>query len=220
MNKVNYFSLFLLSIWKYFLFFYLPKTIHCFEFSTVINLRILLDVYFSLGHFVSFRRKTRCNSLQDRIWPQLVKRKSASGYAFKFFDCNVSWLLHKQQKVSLSSTAAHTTCETIWLRGLMKNFDCKLKWHTKIYKDNQIYISVSKHKRLKHIDVKYNFFQDVIVNGIMELECIPPTGSCIACRKSNHVTTLALYNQFQFLMNDAIMDIVGQVLIFEGFTII
>lgn len=59
----------------------------------------------------------------------------------------------------------------------MKELGYEQSEATKIYEDNQACISVAndpkEHKKMKHIDVKYNFLRDVIAKGFIELEYIP-----------------------------------------------
>lgn len=65
----------------------------------------------------------------------------------------------------------------MWLRSLLKELGYEQVEPTKIYEDNQACISVAQepkeHKRMKHIDVKYNFLRDIIAKGYLELEYIP-----------------------------------------------
>lgn len=113
----------------------------------------------------------------------ITDRKSVSGYVFKVYGCTVSWISRKQQTVSLSSTEAEyialatAACEAIWLRGLLKELGHEQLKPTRIYEDNQGCISVAQdpkeHKRMKHIDIKYNFLRDIIAKQFIELEYIP-----------------------------------------------
>ena len=51
-----------------------------------------------------------------------------------------------------------------------------------MFEDNQIYIkllSKYEHKRLKHVDIKFNFIKDLVEDGIMIVEYVP-TGDQIA----------------------------------------
>src|SRR6202012_5074213 len=115
----------------------------------------------------------------------ITDRKSVSGYVFKVYGCTVSWISRKQQTVSLSSTEAEyialatAASEAIWLRGLLKELNHEQFKPTKIYEDNQASISIAQdpkeHKRMKHIDIKYNFLRDIIATEYIELEYIPST---------------------------------------------
>lgn len=111
--------------------------------------------------------------------------KSTSGYVFKVFGNTVSWSSHKQSTVSLSSTEAEyialteAVCEAKWLRTLLNEMGIECTEPTVIFEDNQSCISIAEeprhHKRMKHIDVKYNFIRDVIANKEVTIEYIPST---------------------------------------------
>ncbi|XP_055922701.1 uncharacterized protein LOC129953476, partial [Eupeodes corollae] len=98
--------------------------------------------------------------------------KSTSGYVFKVFGNTVSWLSQKQPTISLSSTEAEylalakCICEAKWLRCLLKEIGHPCNSPTTIFEDNQACIKVAEesrdHKRMKHIDVKYNFIRESI----------------------------------------------------------
>lgn len=110
-------------------------------------------------------------------------RKSTSGFVFKVYGSTVSWLSRKQATVSLSSTEAEyvalaeAACEAIWLQNLLKELEMKFIEPTIIFEDNQSCILIAEeprgHKRLKHIDVKYNFIREVISSGKIGIKYIP-----------------------------------------------
>lgn len=112
-----------------------------------------------------------------------LDRKSISGYVFKVFGNTVSWSSKKQDTVSLSSTEAEYialaqgSCEAIWLRNLLRDLNIQCDEPTVIYEDNQSCIKVTEepreHKRMKHIDVKYNFIRDVIANKHISVKYVP-----------------------------------------------
>lgn len=112
-------------------------------------------------------------------------RKSVSGYVFKVYGNVVSWSSRKQPTVSLSSTEAEYMalsdgiCEAKWLRSLLGEIGIDCSQSTNIYVDNQSCIKVAEnpkdHRRMKHIDVKYNFIHDAIENDEIELKYISTT---------------------------------------------
>lgn len=116
-------------------------------------------------------------------------RKSTSGYVYKVFGNTVSWCSRKQPTVSLSSTEAeyialsNAICEGKWLRSLLSELGIDSDRATIVYEDNQSCIRVAdeprEHKRMKHIDVKYNFIRESIASGEFKLEYIP-TGDQVA----------------------------------------
>lgn len=111
-----------------------------------------------------------------------IDRKSTSGYVFKVFGNTVSWLSQKQPTVSLSSTEAEYLalakgiCEAKWLRCLLNEIGHPCNSPTIMHEDNQSCIKVAEepreHKRMKHIDVKYNFIRESVANKEIKLKYI------------------------------------------------
>lgn len=109
-------------------------------------------------------------------------RKSITGYVFMVYGSTVSWLSRKQPTVSLSSTESEyialstAACEAIWISALLNELNINSK-STVIYEDNQACIKIAEepreHKRMKHIDIKYNFIREVIRNGKIKIVYIP-----------------------------------------------
>lgn len=101
--------------------------------------------------------------------------KSTSGYVFKLFGNTVSWASRKQTTVSLSSTEAEyialteAICELKWIRKLLAELKIQCNEPVVIFEDNQSCISIAtetkESKRMKHLDIKYNFIRDVIARG-------------------------------------------------------
>lgn len=99
-------------------------------------------------------------------------RKSTSGYLFKIFGGTVVWNTRKQATVAMSSTEseyvalAEAAKEGIWLQGLIAELGF-LKAMFTIFEDNQSCIKLTsrfEHKRLKHIDVKFNYIRDLVLD--------------------------------------------------------
>lgn len=65
----------------------------------------------------------------------------------------------------------------MWLRNLLAELDYKQKEATVIYEDNQACMKISEelreHKRMKHIDMKYNYIREVIANGFIQVKYLP-----------------------------------------------
>lgn len=96
-------------------------------------------------------------------------RKSTSGYLMKVFGNTIFWTTRRQTSVALSSTEAEyvalalATADLIWTKGLLEEINGIKNILPIIYEDNQSCIhllSKWEHKRLKHVDVKYNFVRD------------------------------------------------------------
>ena len=115
----------------------------------------------------------------------LDDRKSTSGYVFLLKGGAISWNSSKQETVALSTTeaeyvaAAHAVKEAIWLRTLLEELGFKQNQPTKIYEDNSGCIAISKnpekHKRTKHIDIKYHFLREQVNKNQVKLEYVNTT---------------------------------------------
>lgn len=149
--------------------------------------RILRYIHGTAELKMVYHRDATANILigyTDSDWAgDKIDRKSTSGYVFKVFGNTVSWLSQKQPTVSLSSTEAEYLalakgiCEGKWLRCLLKEIGHPCNQPTTIFEDNQSCIKVAEepreHKRMKHIDVKYNFIREAIANKEIILKYIP-----------------------------------------------
>lgn len=131
-----------------------------------------------------FYEKTNATDLvcyADSDWASDTDRKSTSGYLIEVLGANVCWATRKQATIALSSTEAEyvslaTACtELIWLKGLLKELNVLVNEPITVYEDNQSCIHVLEkweHKRLKHVDVKYNFVRDLHNNKIINVRYI------------------------------------------------
>ena len=107
-------------------------------------------------------------------------RRSTSGNLFILSNGAVSWLSKRQSTVSLSTTEAEYVSlssaaqEAIWLRRLLAELGLNELEPTTIREDNQGAIAIAKnpvsHSRTKHIDIKYHFIRDVVINKTVVLE--------------------------------------------------
>lgn len=107
-------------------------------------------------------------------------RKSVSCFLFKVFGAVVSWSSKKQSTVALSSTEAEyiaacsAVIEAVRLKGLLHDLNVKAETVT-INEDNQGCIAMSKNcksKRAKHIDIKYHFLREKVMDGSIQLNYI------------------------------------------------
>jgi hypothetical protein len=104
-------------------------------------------------------------SYTDADWANDYDRKSISGFLIQIYGNLVTWVTRKQKMAALTSTEAEyvalasAVTEVLWMKGLLGDFQiCDIK--PVIYEDNQSCIALLshwEHKRLKHVDVKYNF---------------------------------------------------------------
>lgn len=104
----------------------------------------------------------------DSDWANETDRKSFSGCLFEIYGDVISWTTRKQSTVALSSTEteyvalANACTELLWLNKLLNELGKPSMLPITIFEDNQTCISLLdkwEHKRLKHMDVKYNFLK-------------------------------------------------------------
>lgn len=100
-------------------------------------------------------------------------RKSTSGCLFQVFGNTVAWRSKKQSVVALSTTEAEfislseAAVEGLWIKKILCDLRINCNSIT-LYEDNQSTIKSVKNpeqKRLKHIDIKYNFIKQEIESG-------------------------------------------------------
>ena len=111
----------------------------------------------------------------------LDKRRSLTGYVFTFGKCAISWKSTLQPTVALSSTEAEYMAitealkEAIWLKGFVGEI-LSIKSLIIVYCDNQSAIHLTKNRmyrdKTKHIDIRYHFVRDVILEGKIVVEKI------------------------------------------------
>ncbi|RDY09447.1 Copia protein, partial [Mucuna pruriens] len=93
--------------------------------------------------------------------------------------CTFTWNFKKQVIVTLSTceieyvTATSCTCQAIWLRRLLKEFNMNQKESTKIHIDDKSAQILARnpvfHELSKHIDTRYHFIRECIVKKEVEL---------------------------------------------------
>lgn len=120
----------------------------------------------------------------DADWGNNINdRKSLSGYIVRVYGATVSWRTRKQSTVALSSTEAEliafctATTEAAWLRRLLKDLDINVSGSVTIFEDNQSCLQLAEGKvesrRMKHIDIKYNYIQEQIQAGHIKAVYVP-----------------------------------------------
>ncbi|XP_044485332.1 uncharacterized mitochondrial protein AtMg00810-like [Mangifera indica] len=107
-----------------------------------------------------------------------MTRKSLTGFCVKLGDSLISWKTKKQPTVSLSSAEAEyramakTTCEIIWIRGLLKDLGVIISEPVELYCDNKAAKDISTnpafHERTKHIEIDCHFVRDKIQEGLIK----------------------------------------------------
>ncbi|KAK3930023.1 Copia protein [Frankliniella fusca] len=109
-------------------------------------------------------------------------RKSISGFVIEMFGDPVLWATRKQNSVALSSTEAEFVslatgvAELLWLKQLLKDLGVSVTEPIPVFEDNQPCIHALESwetKRLKHVDVKYNFVKDLHRSKVINVKYIP-----------------------------------------------
>ncbi|KAJ9541588.1 hypothetical protein OSB04_028094 [Centaurea solstitialis] len=111
-----------------------------------------------------------------------IDRKSTTGGCHLLGGKLVSWTSKKQNSVSTSTAeaeyvAAGICCaQVLWLRNQLKDYDIQLS-KIPIYCDNTSAIAIANnpvlHSKTKHIEVRYHFIRDHVMNGDIELHFVP-----------------------------------------------
>lgn len=118
----------------------------------------------------------------DSDWGgDLKDRRSVTGYMIKVFGNTVLWVTRKQNCVSLSSTEAELIAlcsavqECMYFKRLLEDLGIHLA-NFKVYEDNQGCIAIvnnpENNRRVKHIDLKYNFISENVKINLLTLEYI------------------------------------------------
>ncbi|KAJ9567467.1 LOW QUALITY PROTEIN: hypothetical protein OSB04_003433 [Centaurea solstitialis] len=111
-----------------------------------------------------------------------IDRKSTTGGCHLLGGKLVSWTSKKQNSVSTLTAeaeyvAAGICCaQVLWLRNQLQDYDIQLS-KIPIYCDNTSAIAIANnpvlHSKTKHIEVRYHFIRDHVMNGDIELHFVP-----------------------------------------------
>ncbi|KAJ9561101.1 hypothetical protein OSB04_006261 [Centaurea solstitialis] len=111
-----------------------------------------------------------------------IDRKSTTGGCHLLGGKLVSWTSKKQNSVSTSTAeaeyvAAGICCaQVLWLRNQLQDYDIQLS-KIPIFCDNTSAIAIANnpvlHSKTKHIEVRYHFIRDHVMNGDIELHFVP-----------------------------------------------
>ncbi|KAI3735789.1 hypothetical protein L6452_15302 [Arctium lappa] len=111
-----------------------------------------------------------------------LDRKSTTGGCQLLGGKLVSWTSKKQISVSTSTTeaeyvAAGSCCpQVLWMRNQLLGYDLQLT-KIPIYCDSTSAIAIANnpvlHSKTKHIEIRYHFIRDHVMNGDIELHFIP-----------------------------------------------
>ncbi|XP_074356695.1 secreted RxLR effector protein 161-like [Apium graveolens] len=105
----------------------------------------------------------------------VIDRRSTGGMCFYLNRSLISWASQKQRVVALSSCEAEymaattAACQSVWLRGLLKEITGQQLGPVILHVDNRSAIELMKnpvqHGRSKHIDVRFHFIRECIEEG-------------------------------------------------------
>jgi hypothetical protein len=111
-----------------------------------------------------------------------LDRKSTTGGCQLLGGKLISWTSKKQNSVSTSTAeaeyvAAGSCCaQVLWMRNQLLDYDLQLS-KIPIYCDNTSAIAIANnpvlHYKTKHIEIRYHFIRDHVMNGDVELHFVP-----------------------------------------------
>ena len=147
-------------------------------------MRVIAYLNTTKDYWLTFGQGTnQLEGYSDADWASQTHRHSISGYVFRMGDGAVTWSSKKQAIVALSSTEAeyvaqtHAAKELIWLRTILGELNSPFEEPTTLNCDNQGAIALAKdnkfHARTKHIDIRYHFICEAVVDGSINMQYIP-----------------------------------------------
>lgn len=125
--------------------------------------------------------KQEIETYSDADWAtNHIDRRSTSGSVTFYCDNAISWFSRKQGCVALSTAeaeyiaAATSVSELINIQGLCN--DLKVSVKSVLYMDNKSAIDIShsfeNSKRTKHIDIRFHFIKDFVLNGKAKVQYV------------------------------------------------
>lgn len=117
----------------------------------------------------------------DADWAgDINDRRSTTGYCFSIGSAVISWCSKKQTSLALSTCEAEYIAATmaaqecIWLKKLLQDINVSLVTSIPIQCDNISAIKLAGnpifHARSKHIEVRYHFIREKVLNEEIELQ--------------------------------------------------
>ena len=137
-----------------------------------------------MGILYDSHNSSECIGYSDADWAgDKSDRKSTSGYCFIMNNGLVSWRTNKQSCVALSTAEAEYVAlagaaqEAIWLKHLLSDMNFDIGSPLLIKEDNQSAICLAQnpkdHPKSKHIDIKYHFIRELVINNEIKIEYCP-----------------------------------------------
>mgnify|MGYP002654744487 CR=1 FL=1 len=138
------------------------------------NLKLKLSVSNQISDVIAF---SDANWAEDK-----TDRKSNSGFCIFLNGGLISWCCRKQDIIALSSAesefvAITETCkELMWIKSVIQELNVSQKTPITVMTDSQSCIALIENQkfsnRSKHIDTKYHFFRDHVVNKKISLKYV------------------------------------------------
>ena len=156
----------------------------------------------------------KLSGMCDADWAGSKDRHSISGFGFRLKNESalISWSSKRQPIVALSSCEAEYVAlasavqEAKFLFNLFNDLcSFKLCNDINVFVDNQGAISLAKnpinHKRSKHIDIRYHFIREEVMNGFVKLNYVP-TGENFSDTFTKPVSKLRLTKFLKMLIGN------------------
>ncbi|XP_074336378.1 secreted RxLR effector protein 161-like [Apium graveolens] len=148
--------------------------------------QILRYIKGTTNYGLSYARGWKNNELSgytdSDLAGDVVDRRSTGGMCFYLNVNLISWASQKQRVIALSSCEAEyiaatlAACQSIWLRGLLKEVSGQAVGSVTLCVDNKSAIELMKnpvlHGRSKHIDVRFHFIRECIDRGELVVQYI------------------------------------------------
>jgi hypothetical protein len=139
-----------------------------------------------LGLFFRASGSIKLTCMADASYNSAEDSKGQSGYVFtlgRSGDAVFYARSAKQKCVALSSTESEyvtlceATTETVWLRQLLEDMGFAQSEPTETLQDNMATIKIAHgagtHQRTKHINVKYHYTRQAIIDKVISVEYMP-----------------------------------------------
>mmetsp|Transcript_5436 Transcript_5436/g.6857 ORF Transcript_5436/g.6857 Transcript_5436/m.6857 type:complete len:155 (+) Transcript_5436:92-556(+) len=131
-----------------------------------------------IGH--NYNTDNRLHIYCDSDWESdSSDRKSITGCIVEYGGAPISWKSKNQPTVALLTTEAEYLAlteaikEAIWIAQLFKQLNIPLTLPISIYEDNNSCILLAEHpvfhQRTKHIDIRYHFIREHIIQNKVKL---------------------------------------------------
>lgn len=132
-------------------------------------------VLLSAQHYLSLT--AYCDSDWGTV-PTPMTRRSATGYCIKLGESLLSWKTKKQATVSRFSAEAdyraiaNTTCEVVWIVGVLRDTGEELTLPVTMYCDNIAALHIAAnplyHERTKHIEIDCHLVREKICDKLIK----------------------------------------------------